>query len=99
MFFFSIAQTTYAKPHENEVVLFGTSWCGYCKKTRAIFHRYGIEFTDYDIETSDEGRRKYDALSTPGIPIVLVGSTQINGYKPSAIEKALRAHGLINKNQ
>lgn len=39
------------------VVLYATSWCGYCKATREFFADYGIRYVEHDIEASDPPTR------------------------------------------
>lgn len=62
------------------VVLYGTSWCGYCKKARAHFRSRNIAFTDLDIETDASAKALFEALGGRGVPVILVGDTRINGF-------------------
>ena len=75
---------------KGEVVLYATSWCGYCRKTRSLLAAYGIEYTEFDIEQSREGRHRFDQLGGHGVPVVTVGGTAIHGYDPDALTRALR---------
>ena len=34
----------------DDIVLYSTAWCGYCRKARSYMRRNGIAFTEYDIE-------------------------------------------------
>lgn len=72
-----------------KVILYGTSWCGYCKKTREFLAENNIAYTEFDIESSDEGRRRYDAINGSGVPVLEVSNTVIRGYAPEAILAAL----------
>src|SRR5580692_6083999 len=65
---------------EKNVIVYGTSWCGYCKKTREYLHSLNVEYTFYDIENSDVGKRKYEALGVRGVPIIIIGSQRIEGF-------------------
>ena len=73
----------------NEVVLYSTDWCGYCKKARSFFNDNNIKFQEFDIERSDDGRRRYDALGGSGIPLILINGDQVNGYNKAKIIKLL----------
>ncbi len=75
---------------KGDVVLYATSWCGYCEKTRSLLKAYDIEYTEFDIERSQEGRRQFDQLGGHGVPVVTVGSTAVHGYDPDALKQALR---------
>ncbi|MFT5132383.1 MAG: mycoredoxin [Gammaproteobacteria bacterium] len=58
--------------HEQRVVLYATSWCSYCAKMRTFFGQNNIDYFEYDIEKSVEGRRQYDILRGKFIPLVQV---------------------------
>ena len=72
-----------------EVILYATSWCGYCRKTRELFEEHGVAYKEYDIETSEEGLRQYEALNGNGVPVMSVHGTVIHGYDEDAILAAL----------
>ena len=65
---------------QGKVVLYSTTWCGYCKKARDYFLDQGIAFSEYDVEKSTRGRRDYARLGGKSVPIILVGKTRINGF-------------------
>ncbi len=73
----------------NVVVLYATDWCGYCRKARELLADNNIQYTEFDIEKSDEGRRRYDDLGGNGIPLLNVNGNIINGYNKSRILKSL----------
>jgi glutaredoxin len=63
-----------------KVVMYSTKRCGYCKQARQYFTRNAIPFTEYDVETSQKGRRDYKKLGGKGVPIILVGKHRLNGF-------------------
>lgn len=63
------------------VVLYGTAWCGFCKRQRALFRDEGIAFVDIDVEASAQGKAAYDALRGFGYPLVYVGYRRFQGYR------------------
>lgn len=73
----------------DQVVLFSTSWCGYCRKARQYLNQNGIAHVEYDIEKSSEGKRRFAALGGRGVPLILVGNEQIRGWNPAALKGAL----------
>jgi len=73
--------------YENSVVLYATSWCGYCKKTRELLANNGIEYIEYDIEHSSRGKKEYDQLGGRGVPLLLIGGQTVRGYDPNTILK------------
>jgi glutaredoxin len=72
------------------VMLLGASWCQFCKKTRALFEKQKVKFTDYDVEKNELAKAIFDELNGKGFPVILIGSTRINGYDEQAIIKALK---------
>ena len=74
---------------DHEVVMYGTAWCGYCAKTRQYFAANGVRYTEHDIETSDEGRRGYEALNGRGIPLVVIDGTVLQGFNPQNMDALL----------
>jgi len=63
------------------VVMYSTSWCGYCKKARNYFKQQNIPFNEYDIEKSKRAHRKYTSHGGTGsVPLILVGSQKMRGF-------------------
>jgi len=79
----------YADRHGGQVILYATSWCGYCKKARAFLNENNIPFYEYDIEKSTEGRDQYRSIGGRGVPVLLVNGRVIKGYNPTEILKYL----------
>lgn len=71
----------------NKVVMYSTSWCGYCKKARQYFKSKGIAFKEYDIEKNKKAKRKYDRLGGQGVPLILVGKKSMRGFSVSRFNK------------
>ncbi|MGE3295903.1 MAG: glutaredoxin domain-containing protein [Porticoccaceae bacterium] len=78
------APAAIATPKPKKVVMYSTARCGYCRKARAYFRANGIAFTDYDVETSDKGRRDYRRMGARGVPVILVGDKRMMGFSESA---------------
>jgi glutaredoxin len=77
------------------VVLLSASWCGFCRRARADFRAWGVRFSEYDIETSDVGRRAYARIGESGVPILLIGERQFHGYSPARVRHLLDAAGAL----
>lgn len=71
------------------VILYTTSWCGACKKTKDFLDRRGIAYVEYDIEWSAEGRRQFEAFGGRGVPLVVINGTQVIGYNPDKMKRLL----------
>jgi glutaredoxin len=74
----------------NKVVLYSTTWCGYCKQARKYFQAQGIAYTDYDVETTEKGKRDYARMGAHGVPIILVGGKRLNGFSEESFQSLYR---------
>jgi glutaredoxin len=83
---------------DNDVIIYRTSWCGYCKKAAAYLTAKGVKFVEKDIE-KDPGARQ-DMLNRAqkagvpqsalqGVPILAVKGKIITGFDRNAIDRAL----------
>jgi glutaredoxin 3 len=65
-----------------EVVLYTTSWCGWCRRTRQLFNDKGVAFTDIDVEqvpgAREEMRTRSGGRNT--VPQVFIGGRHLGGY-------------------
>ncbi len=89
-------RTPTASAGGGDVVIYGASWCGVCRRAEAYFREKGVPFVERDIEREpgarEEMMRKAQAagVSTNGIPVIDVRGTILAGFDPSAIDRALR---------
>lgn len=74
----------------DDVTMYSTAWCGYCKKARQYFNQAGIAFTEYDIEKDQRARGAYDKLGGSGVPVILVGSAKMTGFSESRFDELYR---------
>ena len=72
------------------VVMYSTSWCGYCKKARKYFAANNIAYRDYDIEKDRFAKSRYDRMDGRGVPVILVGDKRMNGFSVAGF-KSLNA--------
>ncbi|MDH3588495.1 MAG: glutaredoxin family protein [Gammaproteobacteria bacterium] len=79
----------YDPEQSGPVTLYATKWCGYCAKTRALFKKHNIPYTEHDIEDSSAAAQQMMAMGAYGVPVVIIGDTVIRGYQPSALLAAL----------
>lgn len=81
--------------YNNKVVLYATTWCGYCKKTRDLLKKNGINYVEYDIEKSSIGKEDYKRLNGSGIPLMVIDGNVIRGYNPQQILKYISTKNKI----
>ena len=85
-FSFNEALISKRKP-STDVVMYSTTWCGYCKQARRYFTRQGIAFEEYDVEKSAKGKQDYRKLKGRGVPIILVGDRRMNGFSQQQFDR------------
>jgi glutaredoxin len=62
------------------VILYGTSWCPYCRGARTYLAQHGIGYQEIDIDTPS-GRHAYDmAGGRAGVPLMIVGNRRVQGF-------------------
>lgn len=82
----ALAQASSEQP---AVVLYATSWCGYCKMTREFFAANGIRYTEQDIEQSSAAYKEHRNLGGNGVPLIVVGDDVIKGWNEQALRQLL----------
>jgi glutaredoxin len=78
-----------ANSAQPEVVMYATSWCGYCAKARAFFARHKIDYVELDVDKDREAAQINRRLGGGGVPTIMVGDTVINGFNERALRDAL----------
>jgi glutaredoxin len=73
------------------VTLYSTTWCGWCRKTRALLASLGVAFTEKDVESDPaaeaESIRK---AGRPGVPVLDIGGTIVVGYNEARIRALVK---------
>ena len=79
------------KKTSNQVELFITSWCPYCKKATDYFRSRGIKIKVYDIEKDRKAAMRKKSLDKGGgVPFAIVNGKTISGYSPEQYARALK---------
>ncbi len=71
-------KSIYKKKHK--VVMYAASWCGYCKKARTFFRKNNIRYREYDIESDDQAKQRYEKLGGSGVPLIVSGKKKMQGF-------------------
>ncbi|TPH14614.1 glutaredoxin domain-containing protein [Litorilituus lipolyticus] len=69
-----------------KVVIYTTSWCGYCKKAKKYFSDKRIRYTEKNIEKSKIAKMEFKKLGGKGVPIILVGKKKMSGFSQAGFE-------------
>ena len=82
----SSAAVNNAAQATSAVIMYGTPWCGYCKKARRYFQQNNIAFREYDIESSRSAHRRFKQLGGNGVPLIVVGKNKMSGFSVARFE-------------
>lgn len=83
-----------AAKSSTKVVIYTASWCGYCKRAKSLLTARGVNYTEYDVETSSQGKRDYERMNGSGIPITMIGNVRINGFEEGTFNTVLSNAGF-----
>ena len=73
---------------EGKVVLYRTSWCGYCKRAETYMQQKNIPFVERDIEASSTNKAEYTRLGGKGpVPFLVFGSQTMSGFSEGAFDQ------------
>lgn len=73
--------------NNKKIIMYSTSWCGYCKKARKYFIAKGISFVEYDIEKNARAKRDYDAIGGSGVPVIVKGKKHMQGFSQQSFDR------------
>ncbi len=80
-----------------EIILYGSSWCGDCRRARRILAELGIAYQDVDIETDPQAARFVEEINhgNRAVPTILFpdGAILVEPDNASLREKLSEAAG------
>lgn len=76
--------------HDLGVVMYTTSWCPYCHKTKDFFDSIDVNYTNCDVEKSIPAYNAYKALQGRGYPLIFIKGTRIQGYDKYKLSAVVR---------
>ena len=81
-----------ARGDRHEVVVYTTSWCGWCKRTRAWLDARGVDYENKDVERDDGAAAEMRDLAggDSGVPVVVIDGEVIRGFNESRMKTLLR---------
>jgi len=80
-----------------DIIMLGAWWCTYCYQAKRYFQNNKINYCEYDMENTDEGKRLYQANGAGAVPVLLIGEYRLNGFSEQQIETALKLQKNTDK--
>ena len=72
-----------------QVVIYTTPGCTYCLKAKQYFRQQHIAYTEYDITTDVNARKRFQEMGGRGVPVILVGKRRMNGFSVAGFKSLL----------
>lgn len=83
----SYAAPVFAAESPEQLHMYATSWCGYCKKARRYFRQNDIPYREYDIERDSKAKARYNKLGGNGVPLILYGKKRMTGFSEGQFKR------------
>lgn len=75
----------------SEVIVYSTSWCGFCHQLKGWLKEQNIEFKDINIEEDEKAAKEVvEATKQMGVPVTKIGEQYIVGFDRPKLEAALK---------
>lgn len=72
------------------VIVYSTTWCGFCKMAKHYFDSIGVKYNEIDIEQDTKAAQQIvEETGQMGVPVIRVGSEVIVGFDRPRIDAAL----------
>ena len=81
------------------IVMYTTSWCGFCERARRIFQDKGVSFEEIDVESAPGHRAEMRERSgRTSVPQIFIGDTHVGGSSDLvALEKEGKLDSLLGR--
>ena len=79
---------------DNRVIVYSTSWCGFCKMAMQYLDQKGVPYVDKDVEQDGEAYHelmKKVGGNYRGVPVIDISGQLILGFDRPRIDAALAA--------
>ena len=83
------------------VLMYSTSWCGFCERARGLLARKGVAFREVRLDETPEERETMMERSggRRSVPQIFVGDTHVGGYDElAAAERSGELDRLLGRN-
>ncbi|MFQ5795627.1 MAG: glutaredoxin family protein [Candidatus Bipolaricaulia bacterium] len=75
---------------EEEVKIYTTPTCSYCKQAKAYMAKKGIQYTEYDVTKDQEALQEMVRISgARAVPVIVVCEQIMVGFDPARFDQML----------
>lgn len=77
-----------------EIEVYTTPSCPYCKKLKQWLDENGYEYTDYNVsENRDKAKEMIERTQQRGVPQTFIGDEEVIGFQPDRIKEIVENSG------
>jgi glutaredoxin 3 len=71
----------------SEILMYSTSWCGFCERARGLLRRKGVEFREIRLDETPDERESMMRRSggRRSVPQIFIGDHHVGGYDELAV--------------
>ncbi|MCA9338715.1 NrdH-redoxin [Candidatus Saccharibacteria bacterium] len=83
---------------EQKVIIYSTSWCGFCRSEKQYLDGKNVSYIDKDVEKDATAQKELLEKMNgnfQGVPVTDIGGDIILGFDRPKIDDALKKHGLV----
>lgn len=83
---------------KSEIIIYTTSWCGFCRSEKQYFDSKNIAYIAKDVEKDLEAQKELMEKiggNFRGVPVTDIGGEIILGFDRPKIDAALEKHKLV----
>jgi glutaredoxin 3 len=83
-----------------EVLMYSTSWCGFCERARGLLRRKGVAFREIHLDKTPEERETMMQRSggRRSVPQIFIGERHVGGYDElAALDRAGELDQLLGR--
>lgn len=72
-----------------KVTIFTSSTCPHCKTAKDYLKEKGVEFEERNVQNDPEARKELIQKGYMGVPVIVVGDEEIQGFDKQRLEELL----------
>ncbi|AFS77210.1 glutaredoxin [Gottschalkia acidurici 9a] len=73
----------------SKVTIYTSNTCPHCVTAKEYLKEKGVEYTEKNVQTDPEARKELIQKGYMGVPVIVVGEEEIQGFDKDKLEKTL----------
>lgn len=73
----------------SKVTVYTSSTCPHCVTVKDYLKEKGVDYTERNVQTDTEARKELIKKGYMGVPVVVVGEEEIQGFDKAKLEELL----------